>query len=58
MDEDEGDVKLQRSTESDSLTVQVIENISMSLTCVGFDVKLREGGVRSTVEIYLRTFVS
>lgn len=56
MDEDEGVVKLQRSTESGSLTVQVIEKVSLSLTCVGFDVKLRVGGVRSTVEIHLCTF--
>lgn len=57
MDEDEGVVKLQRSTESGSLTVQVIEKVSLSLTCVGFDVKLRVGGVRSTVELYIRILV-
>lgn len=57
MDEDEGVVKLQRSTESGSLTVQVIEKVSLSLTWVGFDVKLRVGGVRSTVELYIRILV-
>lgn len=57
MDEDEGVVKLQRSTESGSLTVQVIEKVSLSLTWVGFDVNLRVGGVRSTVELYIRILV-